>query len=87
METKKVCMLLEGIYGEIYYRFTSYAIVSPMMGLSESCMGRRLFGPNIIRDLPLRNKIFFIQVSLMSSKKEKRGRGGGGRRGKNLNLP
>lgn len=28
--TKKVCMLLEGIYGEIYYRFSSYVNGGPI---------------------------------------------------------
>jgi len=73
--TKKVCMLLEGIYGEIYYRFTSYANCVSLWWAQWKLHGQeRLFGPNIIRDLPLRNKIFFIQVVLWVPRRRRGGR-------------
>ena len=46
--TKKVCMLLEGIYGEIYYRSTSYVNRVPIWWVQWKQQGQeRLFGPNI----------------------------------------
>lgn len=72
--TKKVCMLLEGIYGEIYYRSTSYVNrVTIWWWAQWELQGQeRLFGPNIITVLPLRNKIFFIQIGLWIPRRGRR---------------